>query len=627
MWNDKETDLDLLGHNNLAKTIIDIMEEQELRPLTIGVYGSWGAGKSSVLSLIQSELISDPDTLCIHFNGWLFQGYEDTRSALMETIIGDLMRLQPTSKRVLRLGSNLLKRIDWLKVAKLGGSLAFTAVTGMPDPSLWGIPGTLKNLKNFISPKEEKSDTEEAKDSSEEESYLKEAEATVPGQIHAFRKELQELIADSKFKRVVVLVDDLDRCLPEAVIDILEAIRLFLFVEGTVFVLAADEQMIEYAVRRHFPDLPVSQADYTKHYLEKLVQIPIRVPSLNQLQVKNYIRFLLLQHKLQHDKKRLREISLAFEASKKVPYENINFTYEFICQQLGSENPDFKMPLIVAEQLGSVLADELRGNPRNIKRFLNTLFFRMRIANIYGISDSIHLDALAKLMVLERFHGNDYEQVVNEVTTSQDGKSIYLKELEEAIQEAATKSASTRKKLNGPTGNENEALKIWAALTPPLKEIDLRPYIFISREKAIGFASSEDLPQALQDIFDILISGTRMSMAGKERDIKALTPEQATIIFNNLEKESQKISDWGRTPAPVEGIFYLVQNTPILEEKLIKLFDSVPSKDVKMWMITNLAGLTTERGKAARKSFFDRILANPESNQSIKKIAKQLSDK
>src|SRR5690606_1825753 len=141
-------------------------------------------------------------------------------------------------------------------------------------------------------------------------------EETVPGQIHAFREELRELIESSKITRLVVLVDELDRCLPTAVIDILEAIRLFLFVEGTVFVLAADEQMIEYAVRRHFPDLPVAQSEYTKHYLEKLVQVPIRVPSLNQLQTKNYVRFLLLQYELKNDKIKLKEISEAFEVSK-----------------------------------------------------------------------------------------------------------------------------------------------------------------------------------------------------------------------------------------------------------------------------------------------------------------------
>ncbi|WP_448044260.1 Qat anti-phage system associated protein QatB [Bradyrhizobium liaoningense] len=65
-------------------------------------------------------------------------------------------------------------------------------------------------------------------------------------------------------------------CLPKTAIATLEAIRLFLFVERTAFVIGADELMIEYAVREHFPDLPPSSGpiSYARNYLEKLIQVP-----------------------------------------------------------------------------------------------------------------------------------------------------------------------------------------------------------------------------------------------------------------------------------------------------------------------------------------------------------------
>src|SRR5690242_11741203 len=105
MWNDKETDLDLLGYDKIADIILEIVKDQYLRPLTIGVYGDWGAGKSSILSLLNKKVNELPKSEAkkihtIYFNGWLFQGYEDAKSALMETIIADLGKLQPTLTKV-----------------------------------------------------------------------------------------------------------------------------------------------------------------------------------------------------------------------------------------------------------------------------------------------------------------------------------------------------------------------------------------------------------------------------------------------------------------------------------------------------------------------------------------------
>ncbi len=617
MWNDKETDLDLLGHRRIAQTIISIMDEQELRPLTIGVYGHWGIGKSSVLSLIQQELKDDSETHTIVFNGWLFQGYEDTKSALMESVVGELMRLQPTNLKLLKLGKSLLKRINWLKVAKTAGSLALTTMTGLPSGALLGVPGMIKQAKDLFSGKEEDTNTVKLEQEDEGESYLKEAEETVPGQIHAFREELRELIETSKITRLVVLVDELDRCLPTAVIDILEAIRLFLFVEGTVFVLAADEQMIEYAVRRHFPDLPVAQSEYTKHYLEKLVQVPIRVPSLNQLQTKNYVRFLLLQYELKNDKIRLKEISEAFEVSKTIPYENVDISYEFISTQLGEENEELKKAMIVAEQLGAVLAHELRGNPRNIKRFLNTIFFRLRVAEIYKIANKVHLDVLAKLMLLERFHAPEFEQLIDEISNASDGRSEFISDLEKNIAKDS-KSPKTKAK------HENKELSHWAKLSPALKDVDLKPYLFVSSERAIIFESSEEIPPILKPLFEALASGNKMAIAGLTDEIKALSPEQLVFLYDNLVKSAQGISDWGSMPNPFIGIMTLINYSSVLEQKLILLIDNVPTKNLKTWMLANLTGVKSQEAIKLKSALFSKVSLSTEAEKSVRTLAETL---
>ena len=132
MWNDKETDIDLLGHEKIAQTAIEVINDNNLRPLTIGIYGDWGVGKSSILSLIEKNVknsTGESKAHCIFFNGWLFQGYEDAKSALMETVVSELAALQPTDKKIQSLAKSLIKRINWLKVAKTAASVAVTGLT------------------------------------------------------------------------------------------------------------------------------------------------------------------------------------------------------------------------------------------------------------------------------------------------------------------------------------------------------------------------------------------------------------------------------------------------------------------------------------------------------------------
>ena len=88
--------------------------------------------------------------------------------------------------------------------------------------------------------------------------------------------------------------------MPRTAIATLEAIRLFLFVERTAFVIGADELMIEYAVREHFPDLPPSSGpvSYARNYLEKLIQVPFRIPALGVAETRVYVTLLLAENAL-----------------------------------------------------------------------------------------------------------------------------------------------------------------------------------------------------------------------------------------------------------------------------------------------------------------------------------------
>ena len=80
--------------------------------------------------------------------------------------------------------------------------------------------------------------------------------------------------------------------MPDTIIETLEAIKLFLFVRRTAFILGADERLVKYAVKKRFPELPGERVEVGRDYLEKLVQFPVRVSALGPSEVETYIGLL-----------------------------------------------------------------------------------------------------------------------------------------------------------------------------------------------------------------------------------------------------------------------------------------------------------------------------------------------
>lgn len=56
MWTDNETDRDFLNFSTVATTVSEIIARANGQPVSIGVSGSWGVGKSSMIKLVQANL-------------------------------------------------------------------------------------------------------------------------------------------------------------------------------------------------------------------------------------------------------------------------------------------------------------------------------------------------------------------------------------------------------------------------------------------------------------------------------------------------------------------------------------------------------------------------------------------
>jgi predicted KAP-like P-loop ATPase len=281
MWSDNETKTDLLGFQHLSNAVISIIRKDHLLPATMGVYGDWGSGKSSLVQIIQAELEKEKEdgVVVLTFNGWLFEGYEDAKTALMGSIIEELIdqkRLLPELKTKAK---KLLRRVDGLKAAGGIGKIALGLATGGWPIALTGGFDLLqigKKAIDYLKEADPEKLKEYLKEKGEDDDSEDDGDESLRRSIREFRKDFSTLLDESKIKKLVIVIDDLDRCLPDTIIETLEAIKLFLFVRNTAFILGADERLVKYAVRKRFPELPGERVEVGRDYLEKLVQFPVR---------------------------------------------------------------------------------------------------------------------------------------------------------------------------------------------------------------------------------------------------------------------------------------------------------------------------------------------------------------
>lgn len=608
---DNETDIDLLYYEAISKTVVSLLDSADDTALTVGIHGDWGAGKSSILKMLEAEYADKDEVLCVVFNGWLFQGFEDTKAVLIETIIEKLLarpKLPATAKHK---ANDLLKRVNWMKVARRMGGLAFTATTGIP--TLDQLEGVLATAKGFVGKAGEFSAEDIEGFISKTEGYLKDAEPdTVPNQIHKFREEFSELLSEAKIDRLIVVVDDLDRCLPKTSIETLEAIRLFLFVPGAAFVIAADEAMIEYAVKKHFPDLPLSQgpASYAQNYLEKLIQVPFRLPPLGYVETRTYITLLMSQTKLgAGDENFLKLRGLAKEVLRR-PWVDDGFSREEIAKALGAVPPEVEDALNLANQISAMLTDGARGNPRQIKRFLNAMTLRLAIAERRGIADEIKFPILAKLMLAERFDPDLYSKIARE--TNVDGKSSTLRDFEaknsmpkgDKQKPRAKTVTSVKTKMPAPTEDETlgEWSKRWMRLKPELGDTDLRPYLFISRDRKVLFSAVAALPQ--MEMWIGKLCGDRLTVKSVIEEISRLPPAEIERIFNAVLEKVKSAKDYDKRPDGIYGLTELAKLNRTYQQSVVTLLRSLPVGKLGPWVTTGWTDVFTQ---PSAKSGFERL--------------------
>ena len=292
MWRDSETEVDLLDFDYLVDATKGIVLDDELTPSTIGIYGDWGSGKSSLMEMCISKLSKDKDVLCLKFNGWLFEDYEDAKTALIGTILDKITEQRKFSAKAKLISKKLYQNIDFFKLASKGVKygLDFFLTGGIDTVADITLETIKAKTKSTLGGVEEVEIIDGLKAA-----FSKEKIRT---NLKSFQDNFASLLSETKVKRLVVFIDELDRCNQHTILETLEAVRLFLFSKGTSFVIGADERHVIYAVRTKYPEIKGNQLDIGKEYLEKMIQYPIRIPQLSPREVEFYIMCLFFQNRI-----------------------------------------------------------------------------------------------------------------------------------------------------------------------------------------------------------------------------------------------------------------------------------------------------------------------------------------
>ena len=544
MWSDKETTQDLLGYTVHASLLKNVVTNEKNLPITIGLYGDWGSGKSSILRILEEQLKKDDDTVVVYFDGWSFESFDDAKMALIQGIVDALENekrffakvgdeITAEHKALKDAFKKLKKSINWMRVLK------FSVKTVIPIATAVATGGASLIIPLLLDAfKDHKENLTDLLTGDNAEQFLKDAinaedEEKKYEAVREFRKDFEDLIKKSKQGKIVILIDDLDRCLPRHIIENLEAIKLFLDVPKTAFVIAADSFIVSNAIKSEYKDIITAAGEEGKSigdaYMEKFIQLPYRIPALSPKEVETYVTLLFCQAFL--DK----------EPFEKVQKDFANFTLENKFDIYGWDNitkalEKSSIPDNLCETVGfvtlfsKIIGNALKWNPRLIKRFLNAYEIRSSLLAQSAITDSKSRFALLKLMLIEQKHIEQFKQLNAWVMGNQDVPKELLEI--EACAEDREKDIRKYQDWNSP-----DLLKLLST-EPKFSEVDMKELFWVSRDNLVDEMSGLSLISTrVKTIFNNAYNASSDTIREDacKKEIKGLSSNELDDLYELLD--------------------------------------------------------------------------------------------
>lgn len=441
---------DLLGFQPFARSIAGFIAHPNTdTPVTIGIYGPWGSGKTSLMRLVQYEL-RQQHIRTMWFNPW--EQYRETSiAAPLLSAFRNTIRLQGGDRKP----PASLPYAVTSALAAMGADLNRTALS--PD-----------------SPQ---------------------AQALIrANDYHVFREVLEELVLQivGLTGRLVIFIDDLDRCLPDRVIEVLEDLKLVLNVPRCVFVLGADRELIQRGIQVIYKGFHMGDADLEgteKDYLDKIVQLQFNLPPATRSQIAEYVTGLEAEPDL----------------------------VDFV----------------------DIIADGLNNNPRRIKQFLNEYSLQRHLAAQSGLLNEDHPQLnnalLAKWLILGRAWTKEFTQI-----SRYPGLLRRLERIATTTDERERQSLLESSPLLRQYQDKHDLLD-FLALDPLFGDTELAPYLHLSQTLDASLSVGARTPDETGDeLVELLVSEDEVVRETGVERLRAVSPRRRLLYARQVLERAQE---------------------------------------------------------------------------------------
>lgn len=296
---------DVFGHKHYVEVIKDLITNSHNKNLNVGLFGKWGVGKTTIINLLKNQFEMDKSFKTVMFECWKYSNEPislkrkflievakqtgESTNELMESLYIKGNR-QISKQSMLSCDVKLWDSVKQLMkefVKTLGIILVIELFTFIFLYKLLGVEGNLslslvfntvvlailyyavKILKDYTT-------NVTITKSNENLESLEQFEKAFTNLINKFVKDKN---------KIVVFVDDLDRCQSKKVIEILETIKTFMNLKNCIFIIACDDDIL----KRALIEEKIDDTDY----LDKIFQIKIAIPPFRQEKIKKYAAELL----------------------------------------------------------------------------------------------------------------------------------------------------------------------------------------------------------------------------------------------------------------------------------------------------------------------------------------------
>lgn len=224
-----------------------ISNRRQSRSLTIGVYGSWGEGKTSVMQFIEQELAAQGDAIVVQFNPWRFADEPSLLRAFFTTLAE---HLKPLSHE--RRWFKTRKESPGELLSKYAGYATLLKATPVPSLAdmLLGISKTL---------------------------------ADVP--LETLKARIEQLLQRTG-RKIVIIIDDLDRLEKTEIHAVFRLVKLTADFAYTTYLLCFDDKIVSSAIGERFAD-GSQQSGF--EFLEKIIHVPLRIPNATKRDLRDYL--------------------------------------------------------------------------------------------------------------------------------------------------------------------------------------------------------------------------------------------------------------------------------------------------------------------------------------------------